>query len=178
MSRVPPPESALFGFVNGASDGWRPVVRPVMQLGNFWMTLAGPAGAWALWRRPEPALAAATATFSAWGLAKAIKHHADRGRPADLLDGVHLRDGDITGLGFVSGHAAVAFALATAIAPWLPSTTRPMVFGLAGAVGLSRLYVGAHLPLDVVGGAALGTITGVTTQVIFGTPAPRSTGPS
>ena len=61
-----------------------------------------------------------------------------------------------SGDGFISGHAAISAALAAGVVPVLPGAT-PVLAALAGTVGFSRLYVGAHLPLDVVGGAALGS---------------------
>jgi membrane-associated phospholipid phosphatase len=33
---------------------------------------------------------------------------------------------------------------------------RPILLGIVGTVGFGRIYVGAHLPHDVVGGAGLG----------------------
>ena len=66
-----------------------------------------------------------------------------------------------SGLGYVSGHTAVAFALATVLAPSLPrSWRRSAVFAAASVVGFARIYSGAHLPLDVVGGAGLGLLCG------------------
>jgi undecaprenyl-diphosphatase len=38
------------------------------------------------------------------------------------------------------------------------------------AVGLARVYVGAHLPLDVLGGAALGLVTGAVGRMAFEAP--------
>ena len=84
-----------------------------------------------------------------------IKDQVGRGRPVDLLDNVHLRGHHDSGLGFVSGHAAVAVAIATLIVPYLPRRVRWVALVVAALVCVSRLYVGAHLPLDVVGGAAL-----------------------
>jgi undecaprenyl-diphosphatase len=36
------------------------------------------------------------------------------------------------------------------------------MWATAGSVGIARIYVGAHLPLDVVGGMALGAMIGMT----------------
>ena len=60
----------------------------------------------------------------------------------------------------MSGHAAVAVAIATLIVPYLPRRARWVALVVAALVCVSRLYVGAHLPLDVVGGAALGWAAG------------------
>ena len=73
-----------------------------------------------------------------------------------------------SGVGYVSGHAAVAFALATVLAPSLPRAWRPVAFAVASAVALARLYSGAHLPLDAVGGAGLGVLSGTLLRWAFG----------
>jgi undecaprenyl-diphosphatase len=46
-----------------------------------------------------------------------------------------------------------------------PGTTG-RTLGLAAALGtgLARMYVGAHMPLDIIGGLAIGTISGVTVR--------------
>ena len=55
---------------------------------------------------------------------------------------------------------AVATTLALVAAPDLPDGSRPALVAVVGAVGFGRMYVGAHLPLDVVGGAGLGLMLG------------------
>jgi undecaprenyl-diphosphatase len=56
---------------------------------------------------------------------------------------------------FPSGHAATSFAAATVLSVAVPRAT-PAWFLLASAIAFSRVYVGVHYPLDVLGGAALG----------------------
>jgi undecaprenyl-diphosphatase len=73
----------------------------------------------------------------------------------------------------VSGHATVAFGLATVLSPVLPRNGKIAVFGLATLVAASRVYVGAHLPLDVLGGALLGTLLGWLWYLAVGEPASR-----
>ena len=55
-----------------------------------------------------------------------------------------------------SGHTAIAFAAATALIYAFRSRRRYLVLLPAGFVGLSRVACGAHYPLDVAAGAAVG----------------------
>lgn len=66
---------------------------------------------------------------------------------------------------FPSGHTSVAFACATVLTAIAPGLAAPL-FVLAAAIGFSRLYVGVHYPLDVVGGAALGVLVGLAVTAL------------
>ena len=144
-------EVAVFEAANGMPDALHPPVWTVMQLGALG---AGPALGAAAWRAGRPDLAArmVVGATASWALAKAVKRVVDRGRPAALVPGTRVRGKEATAGGYPSGHAAVATSLMAAAA----SVSSPAAGGLALAVGAARLYVGAHLPLDVVGGFGLG----------------------
>jgi undecaprenyl-diphosphatase len=106
-------------------------------------------------------------------LAKIVKGEFGRGRPAALLGDVTVRGDPGLGFGFVSGHTAVAFALAAVAAPHLGRRGRLVAWALAALVGLARMYVGVHLPLDVLGGAGLGLTVGAIVSLLVGRFGPR-----
>jgi undecaprenyl-diphosphatase len=168
-AEVPGWEADLFSAINGWSSSVETAAIVVMQAGNFWAIVIV-AGVLLLARQRRAALAVALAGTLAWAGAKAVKRLIERGRPFDLLDAVTVREDGITGLGFVSGHTATAFAIATALLPWLPRRWRWLPFAVACVVGLARVYVGAHLPLDVIGGAGLGIACGALATWIVGYP--------
>ncbi len=128
-----------------------------MQAGSAWAPPVAAFIGWRLTKSWRPTVGALVAGWGGWWLAKLVKAQVERGRPSAELPADAVRDTALTeGLGFVSGHSTVAFACAAVLSPYLTRNWRIFGYGLATTVGLSRVVVGAHLPLDVVGGAALG----------------------
>ena len=174
---VPEWEERLFEALNGGPAGLELVLWLPMQLGSlFGPFVVGGAMWWRLcqWR---PAVGAVVAGVAAWQLAKVLKGEVGRGRPFAVLSSFARRAGTpYEGLGFVSGHTAVAVAVLEVVSPYLGGRQRLLARLLALVVGLARVQVSAHMPMDVVGGAALGQVVGSSWNLAVGLPAgaPRS----
>jgi undecaprenyl-diphosphatase len=105
-------------------------------------------------RRALPFVAVALAVLVADGVAALVKLAVGEKRPTEpdsLVTIPHSHS-------FPSGHAATAFAGATMMSFLVPRAA-PAFYVLAAAIAYSRLYVGVHFPLDVVGGAVIGVAT-------------------
>jgi undecaprenyl-diphosphatase len=170
-NRVATTEENVFRLVNDLPlPGWLwPVVWLLMQFGNLGAVPAVAVLA-AVTRRWRLAFDMAVAGGTIWLLAKVVKAMVERGRPAAYLDGVHIYGEPAGGLGYPSGHSAVAVALATVSAPYLGRRGRRVAWSLALAVCVARMWVGAHLPLDVAAGAVLGWMAGVFVHLLLGAP--------
>jgi undecaprenyl-diphosphatase len=110
-----------------------------------------------LWRRPWFLLVLVAADLVAIGLSLGLRQLIGRDRPPLVYPEPKPLVGVPHSGAFPSGHATTAFACATVIAWTWPRLAVP-TFVLAAAIAWSRVYVGVHWPLDVLGGAALGIL--------------------
>jgi undecaprenyl-diphosphatase len=67
---------------------------------------------------------------------------------------------------FPSGHTASSFAAATALAFFYPRAA-PLAYGLATAVGVSRVHLGVHFPSDAAVGGVIGIGIGTFSAWVF-----------
>ncbi len=169
---------ALFHRINHW-PGWLYPPMWVVQLSGVIGALPLVAAAAALLRRFRLAAALAAATLLKAWLESVAKMLVQRGRPAETVPDVILRGNSAAhGLSFPSGHAMVIFAITTLVTPYLKGWWKVLPWALAAAVCLSRLYLGAHFPLDVVAGAGLGMLIRGVLNLVFGVPSISSKPPS
>ncbi|GAA0961513.1 phosphatase PAP2 family protein [Virgisporangium aurantiacum] len=173
--RVGAIERAVFEAVNGLPDALHWPMW-VLQL----MGVTGAAAVVALvavWRRHYRLAVALVLLVPLKLLAEkaVLKMIVHRERPGSTVPGAVLRDAAASGLSFPSGHAIIAFGIATLLTPYLRRRGRIVVWTLAVLNNVSRMYLGAHNPLDVVCGAAVGVLLGCALTWIVGIPV-RSTG--
>jgi membrane-associated phospholipid phosphatase len=153
--RVGPVERALFHAVNGLPEWlYRPMVL-FQYLGVLAMPLVVAAGALAF-RRWRLAAALVLVVPLKLALERVVKLLVQRERPGTTVPDAVLRGVHSAGLSFVSGHAIITFAIAGLLALVLPRRWGIVAFVLASLNAVARVYLGAHNPLDVVGGAAVG----------------------
>ncbi len=157
-------ELRCYRLVNGLPRKAFVPIWAVMQLGSLGGALATGAAAAASGRLRLGRRMAAAASLT-WLGVKAVKPLIHRARPALVVDSSRILGRQQAGLGYPSGHAAVATAVAAVAVPTLPRAWRTPTWLLALAVGPARMYVGAHLPLDVGGGVAFGVAVGVLARL-------------
>lgn len=106
-----------------------------------------------------------------------VKQLVDRRRPATSicdrdLTCLNLRgDVPIGTPSFPSGHAVVVWGMVWLILPYLQGRwSRAAAVALGVGVMVARVYLGAHNPLDVLCGAAIGVVIGATLNLLLGVP--------
>jgi membrane-associated phospholipid phosphatase len=107
-------------------------------------------------------------TLTLWLVVEIIKVLTDRARPFLTIEGTRVIGWRERGRSFPSGHTAQTFFLMTLfihkfqIGLW----GTIVLYAVAGLVGFTRMYVGAHYPRDVIGGAVLGSVWGLLAALL------------
>jgi len=109
-------------------------------------------------------------TLTLWIMVEFLKFMINRARPFILQEETRTIGNRPIGLSFPSGHTSQAFFLAALLVQQLqPGLWVGLLFySLALVVGITRMYVGAHYPRDVLAGAILGSVWGVLTTMVEG----------
>lgn len=91
-----------------------------------------------------------------------LKFLIDRQRPYEQLESARLLTPFENDPSFPSGHTEMSFLAATIISQFHPGYSK-YLYAFSLIVALSRIYVGVHFPIDVIGGAIIGIVIGKLT---------------
>lgn len=163
--RVGAPERSVFEAINGLPAAIEPVATSIQYAGTL---VVGPMVALLAVGSGRLRLAAAALAVTAGKLLleRMVWEMVVRERPGTTeINAIVRGDVPTAGPSFVSGHVVLTTALAWVVTPSLPKAWRPFPWVVVVLVAFTRIYLGAHNPLDILGGAALGLALGASVVV-------------
>jgi membrane-associated phospholipid phosphatase len=107
-------------------------------------------------------------TLALWILVELVKAGVRRPRPFERLTQTRIVGYKESGRSFPSGHTSQVFFLVTLLSQYYQFTLWAvlLLYGLALFVAVTRMYVGAHYPRDVLAGAMLGSVCGLVGVIV------------
>ena len=156
-------EESVLLFVNGWFDWLEPPMWVLQQVGVTGSPIVAALVVYYFTRRWQHLVAFAAILPMKLLIEKGlVKSIVERDRPFESVGShINVRGPAFEGLSFPSGHTTTIFAVSVLLFALLPLKWRPVPVAWAGIVGVARLYYGEHNVLDVVAGAATGTLFAV-----------------
>lgn len=160
-------EYSLFAYINNWPDYLTYIFLVVTQFGSAWavfgltLTFIGV-------KRSRIALRLFAMSAIAVLITETLKHIIKRPRPLELFGSGNVREIASSGYGFPSSHTAIATVIGLIILGMVPKKYRWICWFGIFLVGLSRIYLGVHSPLDVLGGFLVGIFVVGSVSLIRG----------
>lgn len=166
---VPAWEESFLRFFNDWPDWFEPFMWVLQQVGVTGAPIVAAVVVYYYTRRWQHLVAFAAILPLKLVIEKGIvKQLIERNRPFQSVgDHINVRGPAFEGLSYPSGHTTTAFAVGVVLSAFLPPKWRALPLAWAVIVGIARLYYGEHNFLDVVAGAATGTLFGVVLWYLF-----------
>lgn len=167
MQWINDPPAPLSWLLAATSPFLRPVpLTAIVVALTVWILLAAPNRV----TRVEIVRAGVIAFVVAELVAQVTKRVTDEPRPLTVIPGLdqHGYGGEPHGLAYPSAHTAVSVGLVVAMWPWLTRAQRIVGVVVVVSVMLNRLYIGAHWPVDLLGGAAVGVTAAAVAWLVAG----------
>lgn len=160
-------ELHLFRFINELPHSLTPLFTLISLFGTIGFVFV--AVAVSLVRKHYAhALKFLFAGAGAWLIVKWLKAFEFRLRPSEILPNVQLRESLDSIVGYPSGHAAIVVALGVIAYHSIPKKFYKYITFTIISVCLSRLFLGMHFPVDIIGGFGVGLAIASVLNFIFG----------
>ncbi|MDD2252329.1 MAG: phosphatase PAP2 family protein [Dehalococcoidales bacterium] len=169
-------DKSLFLWINGLSGHSQIIDNVISAIANDYFSIVfGCMIMMALWTgTPDPdkrrhiqkgIMVASASLGTCQGMVEIINNLWQRARPFHDLD-VNLLFYPPTDPSFPSNSATVLFGMAWGIFIYNRKAGSVLLV-LAGLMGFSRVYVGVHYPLDIIGGMAVGLLVALFFTIVF-----------
>ncbi len=160
-------DTSLFQLLTAGPDvpGWLILVASALASAVVPLVAAGLVLLWIMARSRPALLDAVAAGLLGLAVVQIIGALAYRPRPFEIGLGLNLMN-HAPENSFPSDHATLMFALAVSLSLSPLKRFGILLLPLGLAVGWGRVYLGAHYPFDILGGAVLGAVCALVVKAI------------